>query len=204
MVTYATGGNAWKIATTTLKAKSTVSAVAVIGWNVVGKAVSPSATPAAAGNHTSSLSTSTSSTSSTTPSSSSSAAPGGPISNGASSSSLPTQGSSPGLSTGAAVGIGLGVGLGVTALAALLAVLYVKRTRSATKAAGGDVFAPPKTRDDTVGAGQELDSAGAGHELDSTAAVGFPELDASAVRYQLETAPMYQELAATHRPPELA
>lgn len=89
---------------------------------------------------------------------------------------------SPGLSKGAAVGIGVGVGLSVIGLVALLAALYLIRSKRA-KTAGGDGFAPSKPDDSDVGTPQELDSA---------------------AMYQIDSEARYLELAATHPPQELA
>ncbi|AEO63635.1 uncharacterized protein THITE_2085148 [Thermothielavioides terrestris NRRL 8126] len=143
--------NAWSIATTTLTGSSTVGAIAVVGWNI---ALQTSKTSFTSITSTTSSSTSTSTFTSTATTTSpfvttatSSGATAGLANNGGTAPS----GSSPGLTTGGAVGLGVGVSIGVLGLAALLAALYLIRSRrqKAEAAAGpgagaaGGVSHPP-------------------------------------------------------------
>ncbi|KAH8763293.1 hypothetical protein F5883DRAFT_463466 [Diaporthe sp. PMI_573] len=105
---YTDGPSVWSIMTTTVSAKrSTVGAIAVVGWNI----------RQTSGTSISTLSFTTSLSQTATPTSSSTTSP------------TSTSGSTSGLARGAAVGIWVGVGLGVIGLASLLAFFCLIRCR---------------------------------------------------------------------------
>ncbi|KAK4158586.1 hypothetical protein C8A00DRAFT_28598 [Chaetomidium leptoderma] len=125
--------DAWTIATTTLTSLSRVGAIAVVGWNIAMETTSSSTASSTASPTTSAPTSSSTSTVSSEPTSTDLGS--GVVSGGAESSGLPT---------GAAIGIGVGVGLGVIGIAALIATIYLLRSRKrkANAAAAAAVVAP--------------------------------------------------------------
>lgn len=117
--------------TTTLDSRSTVGAIALVGWNIDS---STATSTGMTSTKTGSMTTSTSATASASQTSS-----------GSGSSSSNSDSDSGGLSSGAKAGIGIGVGVGGIGVLALLVALWMFRRRKSSKAPTPDPE-PPVTQ----------------------------------------------------------